>query len=130
MIAVDVAGAQPAEHDVRGALRQALALDDALTVVVELARAEERLEHRRLGLLELQEQRIAVVAPEQEHDPGARSDAADTDHLARGVHVAEALEQVSAVPWTAWSGRSGAPRAAPRPARVLLRREQLVNRER
>ena len=35
-----------------------------------LARAEERLEHRRLRLLDLEEERIGVVAAEQQHDPG------------------------------------------------------------
>ena len=38
-----------------------------------------------------------MVAAEQEHDPGARADAADTDDLAGHVDVAEALEQLSAV---------------------------------
>jgi hypothetical protein len=50
----------------------------------ELALAEIRLQHRRRGLLELQEQRVAIVVPEHQHDPCARADAADADHLARG----------------------------------------------
>ena len=64
---------------------------------VEPARAEERLEHGRLGLLELQEQRVVAVAAEQQHDPRAGADAADADDLARRVDVAEALEQAAAV---------------------------------
>ena len=48
-------------------------------------------------LLELQEQRILVVAAEQQHDPGARADAADADDLAGRVHVAEALQQLAAI---------------------------------
>ena len=87
----------PAEHDVARRLRQALALDDPLAAVRELAAAEERLQHRRLGLLELEEQRILVVAAEHEADPGARADAADADDLAGRVDVAEALEQLAPV---------------------------------
>ena len=63
----------------------------------ELALAEERLEHRGLRLLDLQEEGVVVVAAEQQHDPGARADAADADDLAGGVDVAEALEQPPAV---------------------------------
>ena len=70
---------------------------DALAVVCVLALAEERLEHRRLGLLELEEQRIIVVAAEHQADPRARADAADTDDLAGRVDVVEALEQLAAV---------------------------------
>ena len=71
--------------------------------LVECALAQERLEHRRLRLLELEEQRIALVAAEHEHDPGARADAAHADDLARRVDVAVALEQPPAV------GGQGAP---------------------
>ena len=38
-----------------------------------------------------------VVAPEQQRDPGARADAADTDDLAREVGQLELLEQHAAV---------------------------------
>ena len=58
---------------------------------------EERLEHRRLRLLELEEQRVVVVAADQEQDPGAGADAADADDLPGGVHVPVALEQVAPV---------------------------------
>ena len=87
----------PAEHDVAGGLRQSLALDDPLAVLGERALAQERLEHRCLRLLELQEQRVVLVAAEHQHDPGARADAADADDLARRVDVAKALEQLPAV---------------------------------
>ena len=94
---VDAFDADEAEHDVARGLGQALALDDALAVVCELALAEERLEHRRLRLLELEEERVVVVAAEQQHDARPRADAADADDLARGVDVAVALEQAAAV---------------------------------
>ena len=65
--------------------------------MANVALAEERLQHRRLRLLELQEERVVAVATEQEHDEGAGADAADTDDLASGVHVAVALEQLAPV---------------------------------
>src|SRR4051812_14975835 len=83
----------PAEQDVAGRLRQPLALDDVLAGVREGALAQERLEHGRLRLLELQDERVGVVAAEQEDDPGAGPHAADAYHLARRVHVAIALQQ-------------------------------------
>ena len=61
------------------------------------ASSEELLEHGGLSLLDLQEQRIAPVAAEQQHDPGARADAADADHLARDVDQPELLQQLAAV---------------------------------
>ena len=66
-------------------------------MLVELARPEERLEHRRLRLLELEEQGIRFVATEEKDDPGTRPHAAHADHLACGMHVAVALEQRSPV---------------------------------
>ena len=87
----------PAEHRVARRLHQPLALDDALAVVAELALAEERLEHRRLRLLHLQEERIVVVAAEEEQDEGPGPDAADADDLAGGIDEPEPLEQMAAV---------------------------------
>ena len=92
--AVEVLGrAQPAEEDVARGLHEALTLDDALTGVPVVARAEERLVHRWLGFLDLQEERIAVVSPEQERDPGLRAHAADADDLAREVGQLVAVEK-------------------------------------
>ena len=62
-------------------------------VVAEAAAPGVRLEHRGLGLLDLQEQRVVVVAAEHQGDPGARADAAHPHHLARQVDEAVALEQ-------------------------------------
>jgi hypothetical protein len=92
--AVDADDAVPAEHDVAGGLHQALTLDDPLAVACVLALAQEGLKHRGLGLLELQEQWIVVVAADHQHDPRAGADAADPDDLAGRVHVAEALQQL------------------------------------
>ena len=66
-------------------------------VVGELARAGERLEHRRLCLLDLQEQRVVPSRPEQQRDPRPRADAADADHLAGEVGELELVEQMPAV---------------------------------
>ena len=87
----------PAEEDVARRLHQALTGDDALAAVAVLALADEPLEHRRLRLLDLQEQRVLVVDAEEERDPGAGADAADADDLAGQVDEPELLEQVAAV---------------------------------
>ena len=49
------------------------------------ARGGERLQHGCLGLLDLQEERIARVAAEQERDPGLCADAAYAHHLVREI---------------------------------------------
>ena len=56
--AVEALAALPAEEDVARRVRDPLAADDALAVVLELARAQVRLEHRRLRLLRLQDERV------------------------------------------------------------------------
>ena len=79
-----------------------------------LALAEEPLQHRLLGLLGLQEQRVAAVAAEHQHDPGAGADAADADDLAGRVDVVEVLEQHRGGRSPACAGRTGSGRAARR----------------
>ena len=77
----------------------------------EPALAEERLEHGGLRLLELEEQRVVVIAAHQKKDPRASPDAADADDLPCGVHVSVALEQVAPVAWKrAPVGANHAPR--------------------
>ena len=94
---VEAVAGEPAEEDVARRLHQALTFDDALAVVVVQAPAEDRLEHRRLRFLQLEEERIAVVVADHQRDPRPRPHAADTDDLAGSVDVAEALEQVAPV---------------------------------
>ena len=65
--------------------------------LANVALAQERLQHRRFGLLELQEERVVAVAAEQQHDEGAGADAADTDDLASRMDVAVALQQLAPV---------------------------------
>ena len=58
-LAVRIRSRQPAEEDVTGGLHQPLALDHASALLLEPALAGEALEHRRLRLLHLQEERVA-----------------------------------------------------------------------
>ena len=66
-------------------------------MVSELALADVGLEHRGLGLLGLQEERVLAVAAHHQQHPGARSDAADPDHLAGHLDEPVAVEEVAAV---------------------------------
>ena len=50
------------------ALRDPLSTDDALAMVLELAGAQVRLEHRRLRLLRLKHQRVLAVAADEQED--------------------------------------------------------------
>jgi hypothetical protein len=68
---VDALGAHPAEEDVARRLHEALALDHAPARVGPLAGAGVRREHRGAGLLGLEEERVAVVAAEEQEHPGA-----------------------------------------------------------
>ena len=90
-------GPLPAQEDVAGCLHQPLPGDHPLAHVGVLAGSHEPAEHRRLGLLDLQEQRIGLVAAEHQHDPAAGPDAADADDLAGHVGVLVLLQQVPAV---------------------------------
>ena len=91
LVAVEPGRSVPTEEDVARGLHQSLAFDYALAAVLELAPAEVGLQHRILGLLDLEEQWIVGVASEHQDDPAARADAADADHLAREVDVRELL---------------------------------------
>src|SRR5262249_38550824 len=87
----------PAEEDVAGRLHQVLAVDHPLSVVCLLTSPDVFLEHGGLGLLGLQEQRIAVISAEEEHDPGPGTDASHLYDLASGVDDLELLEKVPAI---------------------------------
>ena len=63
----------PAEEDVAAGLHQALSGDHALTVVLKLARRDEPLEHRGLGLLQLQEERVLAVDPPSNRAPTSKA---------------------------------------------------------
>ena len=75
------------------------------------------LEHRFLGLLELEEQRVFAVTAEEERDPGPRPDAADTHDLPREVDQLELLEQLAPVVFQGLAihaDQAAKPLAAPR----------------
>src|SRR5262249_21555820 len=76
-----------------------LARDAAPALTRYATGPDERLEHRRAGLLQLQEERVTLVPPEQEVDPAARTDTADADDLAGDVDAVELVEQRPAVGW-------------------------------
>ena len=61
------------------------------------ALADEAFQHRLLGFLGLQEQRVLAVPPEQQQDPGAGADAADADDLPGHVDELELLQQMPPV---------------------------------
>ena len=61
----------PTQEDICSRLHQALSGDYPLSVVGEATLADKRLEHRGLGLLDLQEERIVLVATHQQKDVAA-----------------------------------------------------------
>ena len=84
------------------------------------------LEDRCLGLLCLQDEWVAVIAPGEQHDPGASPDAADADDLAGQVVEPVGVEQVAAIAGQA--GAVGVEDAADRRLDVAAfpRREELL----
>src|ERR1700733_1788815 len=89
--------AMPPQEDVTGCLHQPLARDHPLAHVGELAGAEEPAEHRLLGLLDLEEQRIRLITSEHQHDPAPRPDTANADDLPGHVNELILLDQVPPV---------------------------------
>jgi len=74
-------------------LHQLLTGDDALALVVVFALAGVVGQHRALGLLGLQEQRLDAVVGFHQQDPRLGADAADADDLAGHAGQGEPLEQ-------------------------------------
>src|SRR3954447_10037582 len=95
--AVDSGDPLPPEEDVARRLHQPLTDDDPLPVVGVHARATEPLQDGRLCLLDLEEERVTVVAAEEQQDVAAGSDAADADDLPGRVYVAVLLQRVMVV---------------------------------
>ena len=83
---------RPPEEHVAGGLHEPVAVDDALAVVGEDARAGVRLQHRGARLLDLEEEGVALAGHEEEH-PAGGADAADPHHLDGGVAELVAVEQ-------------------------------------
>jgi hypothetical protein len=68
-------------------------VDDALPGCLGGAGRQVGLQDRAGRLLDLEEQRIAVVPPLEEDHEGPRADAADTDDLAGHIDDAEPLHE-------------------------------------
>src|SRR5262249_50749067 len=86
LAALEVFASLPAEEDVACGLRDPLAADDPLAVLLELARAEVGLQNRSLRLLRLQHERIPAFPADKQKHPRARSHASNPDYLASHVH--------------------------------------------
>jgi hypothetical protein len=81
VVGVGELGLGPAQVDVAGGLQHPLPADDPLPVVPVPARRQVVLQDRGDGLLELQEQRVVLVATLKKDDVGQGADAADPDTL-------------------------------------------------
>ena len=88
---------RPPEERVGRGLHQALPLHDPLTAVRIVAGPDVPLEHARLGLLHLEEQRRAVIVVHEQQDRAVGADAADAHHLPRRVDDLVPLQQPTAL---------------------------------
>ena len=82
----------PSEEGVARGLHEPLAVHHALALVLVLAGARIRGEHRRVRLLELQEQRVVLAVAHQQDHHRLGPDRADADDLAREVLVVVVVE--------------------------------------
>ena len=89
--------ARPAQERVGSGLRQPLAPDHPLALVLVLALAGERGQHRLLGLLDLQEQRLVRAVAEQQHDERLGADRPDAHDLAREIAEIVAAQHLAPV---------------------------------
>src|SRR4029077_19270632 len=80
-LAIESLDPLPAEEDVACGLHETLAGHHPLAMVAVLALAQKSLEDRLLGLLDLEDERIVIVAPHEEDDVAAGPHAADPDDL-------------------------------------------------
>ncbi len=97
--AVEVApggSGRPAEEDVARGLHAALARDHPVPFVIVSVVREVALQDGRHGFLDLQEERVVGIAPEEQHDEAAGPHASDADDLAGRVGEPEAIQQEAA----------------------------------
>jgi hypothetical protein len=78
-------------------LHQSLPLDDTAALTLVRRGCKVWLEDRRHRLLELENQRIALVPPEHQDHPAAGSNAADADDLPGDVHKPVPLDHRAGV---------------------------------
>ena len=85
------------QENVACRLHQVLAGHHSRPMVGVTALADELLEHGRLRLFGLEEQRVLVAQAHQKQDPRAGTNAPHTHHLAGDLHELELLEEVAAI---------------------------------
>ena len=88
-------------------LDQSLPVDHSFAMLGILAPPSIGFQHRGLRLLDLQEQRIGLIAPDEQDDPCARAHTADSDDLAGDIDVAILLHELAAVDERASAGSCG-----------------------
>ena len=72
-------------------------MDHALPGLLESALRKMVLQDRRRRLLDLEEQRVLLVATLEQDDERTRPDAPDADDLARDIDDLEPLQQMTAI---------------------------------
>ncbi len=87
---------QPRGMSLRG-LHHSLPLHHPLAGLLVPALGQVSLQYRGCGLLDLQEERVARVAPLEQNDERPGADAAYADHFAGHVHDLEPFQQVPLV---------------------------------
>ena len=92
-MAVGADAPQPAQQDIAAGLHQPLALHNSLGGVGVAARAKIALQHRRFGFLDLHQQGIIVIAPQQQYHPRSGADAAHADYLPGPSDKAESADE-------------------------------------
>ena len=87
----------PAQEDVAGRLQHPLAVHHPLALVLVAALGQGAFQDRPGRLLDLQEQRVVLVAALEQGDEAPGADAAHPDHLAGHVDDLELLQQPAAI---------------------------------
>ncbi len=76
---------------------KSLPVDDSFAMLGIPTQAYIGFQHRGLRLLDLQEERIGLIAPHEQNHPGPRAHTAHADDLAGDVNVVVLLHEVAAV---------------------------------
>jgi hypothetical protein len=87
----------PAQEDVAGGLHHPLPPHHPLAGLFVAALRQVILQHRRGGLLDLQEQRVPCVTSLEQDDERAGADAAHAHDLAGHVHDLKTVQQMTPI---------------------------------
>ena len=96
-VTADVDALGPAQEDVAGGLHHPLPSNHPLAVLLVAALGQRALQDRRGRLLDLQEQRVLLVAALEQGDEGPGADTAHPDHLAGHIDQLEPLQQLAPI---------------------------------